>query len=554
VDPVRIAVLLASGFFLAFGLAAYRHFYTVLGATAGLVVWMALTETLVQLPGLREHPGTASVLILVFLLLTGVFLASKFRKLLIFFSGLGTGLILSQTVAAIMTEGSLSNAGIRLGTIDAMDILAGLIGGVLFLLFERVFAVLLTSVIGSFLCTWALGGRWTFMLCLVIGLVAQPLIFRKVTPPASSGNGKNRSGTAAITAFLLLWLLPAPSIADWQVERVQTTTLRVVIAAGWRDGVKQGENYAVVDEQGSLIVVMSIGEVYSDSSYSVTIPKERLKLVDPGMRVMDIEDYEFTQAIEQGGEPRLQEFLSKYPSSKNRKVILDALDETRYRLAELSGTIDAFREFQRKYPTSSYGAKARKKEEELVFARAWDIGTEEAFRAFLNRFSGTKLVSGMSEVRAFLNTRKVGKVYAYQDFLAAYPRGKLAGEFIPYIDEFELWAEKLEFGSDPVEAIRHFGELGDETAVPFLVGKLNVLSLEEEARKAIKRIGKPALGTLMEVLISPLQSVELKDKVALIIGEMGEISTVPALRSYYEKEKTTGGRKALLMVEESVGK
>ena len=77
---------------------------------------------------------------------------------------------------------------------------------------------------------------------------------------------------------------------------------------------------------------------------------------------------------------------------------------------------------------------------------------------------------------------------------------------------------------------------------------------EEEARKAIKRIGKPALGTLMEVLISPLQSVELKDKVALIIGEMGDISSVPALRSYYEKEMTPAGSKALLMVEESVGR
>ena len=62
-DPVRLAVLLAGAFFLAFGLAAYRHFYTVLGLAAGLAVWMALSDTLVQLPGLREHPGTASFLI-----------------------------------------------------------------------------------------------------------------------------------------------------------------------------------------------------------------------------------------------------------------------------------------------------------------------------------------------------------------------------------------------------------------------------------------------------------------------------------------------------------
>ena len=84
-------MLLAGTFFLAFGLAAYRYFYTVLGAAAGLAMWIALSDPLLQLPGLKEHPGTAGILILVLLLLTGIVLASKFRKLVIFSSGLGTG-------------------------------------------------------------------------------------------------------------------------------------------------------------------------------------------------------------------------------------------------------------------------------------------------------------------------------------------------------------------------------------------------------------------------------------------------------------------------------
>lgn len=550
-DLVRLAVLLAGAFFLAFGLAAYRHFYTVLGATAGLAIWMGLSDTLVQLPGLRERPGTAGILILVLLLLTGVFFASRFRRLLAFASGLGTGLILSQTLTVFMTEGALSGTAFRFGRITAMDILAGLIGGILFLLFERFFAVLLTSVVGSFLCTWAIGGKWTFMACLVIGLVAQPLIFMRFKPPPPPA-GRDRTGSTKMLVFLLLCLLPSAAIADWVVERVNPSTSRMVIDAGWRDGVREGEIYAVIDERGSLVVSITVGEVFSASSYSTNLPPDRLKLVRPGMRIMILEEYEFKQAIKLGGEPRLQDFLKRYPHSENRQAVMEALDQTRYRLAELSGTIEAFREFQNKYPTSRYGSKARQREEELAFLKARDVGTEAAFRDFLNMYKSTTLVSGISEVRAFIRARQTGKVYAYQDFLAAYPRGRLAGEFIPLIDEFELWAEKMEFGSDPLEAIRYFGELGDETAIPYLVGKLSIEALEDEARKAIHAIGKPALDTLMEVLISPLQSLDLKDKVALIIGEMGEISTIPAMRTYVDREKTRAGRQALLMLEEKV--
>ena len=547
-------MLLAGTFFLAFGLAAYRYFYTVLGAAAGLAMWIALSDPLLQLPGLKEHPGTAGILILVLLLLTGIVLASKFRKLVIFSSGLGTGIILSRMVAVFMAEGVLSGTGLQLADIDAMDILAGLIGGVLFVLFERVFAVVLTSVVGSFLCKWAIGFEWVFPLCLIIGLIAQPLIFLKIKPPSGGRSDKGKSGWTVVKVFIVLFLLPSQAVADWLLERINPTTSRVVVAAGWRDGVKGNESYAVVDERGWLVIVISIGEVYSGSSYSLALPPESLKLVKPGMRIMVMEEFDYTQAIRLGGESRLEGFLHKYPNSRHREEIIDALDQTRYRLAELEGTVEAFNEFQKKYPTSRFGSKARKKEEELVFKKAWDAGTQEAFMDFLQRFEETNLVSGISEVRAFLKAREVGKVYAYQDFLAAYPRGKLAGEFIPHIDEFELWAHKLEFGSDPAQAIRHFGRSGDETAVPLLVGKLNVQALETEAREAVFMIGKPALGTLMEVLISPLQSVELKDKVALIIAQMGEISALPALRSYADKEKTPEGRAALLILEEKVGR
>jgi len=195
VDPVRIAVLFAGVFFLVFGLTAYRYFYTVLGATVGLAVWVGLKDSLVQIPGLRDHPGTASLLLLVFFVLAAMFLAFRFRRLLVFFAGLGTGLILSQAFAVFMAEGVVFGAVLRFNRVSAMDVLVGLICGVLFVLLEGVFAVLLTSAVGSFLCTWALGGRWTFLACLVAGVAAQLLVYMKFRPVLPGPGGKDGTGS-----------------------------------------------------------------------------------------------------------------------------------------------------------------------------------------------------------------------------------------------------------------------------------------------------------------------------------------------------------------------
>jgi hypothetical protein len=326
----------------------------------------------------------------------------------------------------------------------------------------------------------------------------------------------------------------------------------VIIQAGWRDGVRQGEQYAVLGEDGKLIAVINISEIFSDSSYSDPIPTELLTLVTPGMVIKDMEQYEYDQAMELERELQLEEFLRKYPSSRFRKEVVDTLDKVRFRRIEMDGSIDAYRQFQRRYPTSQYGGEARRQEELLAFQRAWQDGTEKAFRDFLKQYPRSSHLSGMGEVRGYLRALEIARVFAYEDFLAAYPRSRLADNFVPLIDEFEIWAEKLEFGKDPIEALRHFGQLGDETAVPLLVGKLTVPALETEARKAIFLIGEPALGTLMEVLISPMQSLQLKDRAALIIGELGDVTTIPAMRTYVAQENTAAGREALLMLEQKI--
>jgi hypothetical protein len=193
VDLFKTITLLTGAFFLAFGLAAYRHFYNLLGVAAGLALWASLRDPLVRLPGLRDHPGTAALLAMILFCAAGVLLASRFRRLLTFLGGFGTGVILSEMITSFFSGDIPSAISPLLLQPGPMDLLAGLVAGVLFLLFERLFAVLLTSALGGFLCAWVLGGRWTFALCLLLGLVAQPLIFGRFAPP-EKGKGERGKG------------------------------------------------------------------------------------------------------------------------------------------------------------------------------------------------------------------------------------------------------------------------------------------------------------------------------------------------------------------------
>jgi hypothetical protein len=425
---------------------------------------------MVRLPGLREHPGTAAVLLLILLCAGGIFLVTRFRRVFTFLGGFATGVILSGMIESYFTGGLLLTEPLRFAQPDPMDLLAGLVAGVLFLLFERFFALILTTSLGAYLCVWALGGRWTFVVCFLLGLVVQLVIFARIGKP-DKGKGNSRSpldrsgsgkkGSTALTGLLIVMLIPSVSMAAWEVERIVTPSSRIVMGAGWRDGVRLGEKYAVVDGRGSLIAVIAVSEVFSDSAYSDPLPAETIRLVDSGMTVLVLEDYEYRKALEYGGESRLQSFLRKYPRSRYRQDVVDALDKTRFRLAEMIGTIDSYMEFQRNYPTSRFAPEAVRRAEVQAFQKAREAGTEEAFRSFLDRFPGNGILSGMTEVRHYFRTRETGLVYAFRDFKATYPDSPFSDEFTGVIEEFEVWARRLEFGSDPVGAIRYFGEKGD---------------------------------------------------------------------------------------------
>ncbi len=553
-------VLLVGAFFLAFGMNSYRYFYIILGGAAGVASGVVIREPLLGLPGLSEHPGIAGALIYALCILVCIFLATRFRRILAFLGGVSTGIILSRAVGSVMGQ-----AGPEMifhpSDFGAIDVLAGLTVGVLFLLFEKVFALLLTSAIGAALCSWSVGGSWSFFIFLIIGLIAQPLISHRITPRGKGDGGDNdRTGSTTKTSLTastiligaLLW--PVLSSADWVVNRVNSSTGRVIVGMGWRNGITPGEHYAVLGGNGGMVAEVVIDEVFTDTSYSEPLSSDQLSRIKEGASIVYMEEYEFENAIRKDEETLLVQFIDKYPDSKHLEKAWVALDKVRYNNALFEGSAEAFRDFRRSYPGNRFAEKAFRREEELSFQEAAKEGTEDAFNYFLRHYPNSVMLSGMNEVRSFLKARELGKIYAYQEFFSKYPETNLGDGFKAEIAGFDRWADELEFGDSPGKAIEYFGELGDQTAIPLLVGKLQVPELAAEARHAILHIGPVALNSLLEVLMSPFQSLELKDKVADIVGEIGEISAIPALRTYVNEHDTEAGHKALLMLADEPGR
>ncbi len=557
-ESLNIAVLLAGVFFLAFGVTAYRYFYLVLGAAVGLIVAVSARKPLLKLPGLSERPGIAGILIIILFVLIGIFLATRFRRPLAFLGGLGTGAFLYRVIAAVWTGGDIMQAltgPVRLG---GMELLAGAVCGVFFLLFEFIFALVLTSAVGAGLCTWVLGGRWTFAACLAIGLVAQPLISNRLVPESARGPGMDdRTKTGRRTKLLVLAMLLIPVSsprADLVVHHVSLQSGKVVLDVGKASGVIPGEEWVILDDSGDLIETVVVSEVFADTSYTHPLTSDRLSRIKGGMRIVPVETYEYNRARGLESEPQLMKFIEKYPDSRYRDHAHDAIDKIRFERAHAKNTLQAYRSFRKKYPANRYINLALSSEEKLAFLQARELGTEESFLKYFQEYPGNSYLTGMDEARLFLQARKTDRVYAYQEFLAQYPRSSLASEARERIQEFVGWADELEFGKKKVDAIRFFGEYGDETAVPLLVGKLLLPGLGEEARDAVLMMGDSAVTALLEVLLSPLQAPALKDQVALILAEIGNMTAMPGLRSYVKAKNTRTGREALVKLEQKLGR
>jgi hypothetical protein len=195
VDGTKLALLMVGIFFLAYGLVAYRFFFAILGGTAGLVSGVLLLPSLLRIPILAGRETEATLVLLLLLLLAGILLIHLLRKPVIFLGGAAAGILLSHFAGGgLAAAPELFSRVPRLGEIHAIDALVGILLGVMFLVFESLFAVVLTSFAGAFLCAWGLGGKWTFPAAFVLGLALQPLLARYLPLPAHSHGGVVRKG------------------------------------------------------------------------------------------------------------------------------------------------------------------------------------------------------------------------------------------------------------------------------------------------------------------------------------------------------------------------
>jgi hypothetical protein len=193
-DGTRIALLMVGIFFLAYGLLAYRFFFAILGGATGLVTGVLVLPSILALPALAARQVEATLAVLIILLVLGILLIHFLRRAVLFLGGVASGIILSHFVTQGLAAADILSRLPRLSEIHPIDILVGVLLGVLFLIFESIFAVVLTSFAGAFLCTWALGGKWTFLVAFAMGLVMQPLLARFIPLPAHSHGGGRKKG------------------------------------------------------------------------------------------------------------------------------------------------------------------------------------------------------------------------------------------------------------------------------------------------------------------------------------------------------------------------
>ncbi len=191
-DATRIALLMVGIFFLAYGMTVYRFFFAILGGTTGLVTGVLVLPSLLRIPFLAAHQVEATLGVLVLFLLLGVVLLHLLRQGVVFLGGAAVGIILSHFVTQGWQAADLLSRLPRLSDLQAIDILVGILLGILFLIFENIVVLVITSFAGALFVTWALGGRWTFLLAFAVGLVLQPFVARYAPLPGHDRGGKGR--------------------------------------------------------------------------------------------------------------------------------------------------------------------------------------------------------------------------------------------------------------------------------------------------------------------------------------------------------------------------
>ncbi|MBI2371319.1 MAG: hypothetical protein HYV08_14000 [Deltaproteobacteria bacterium] len=134
----------------------------LVGATIGL--WLALVA--LDLFGLEAYRGAILAGAGLAFGLASAILFRWLRRVLVFLGGFVVGIVLrraithgAQMVPVREVALSLSPSFADLGL---PDLLAGAAGGGFFLLFEGLFAIVLTALLGALLLTAAFGARWVF--------------------------------------------------------------------------------------------------------------------------------------------------------------------------------------------------------------------------------------------------------------------------------------------------------------------------------------------------------------------------------------------------------
>jgi hypothetical protein len=181
---------------------------------------------------------------------------------------------------------------------------------------------------------------------------------------------------------------------------------------------------------------MALAESVEQGEFQVDEQKERvmIKKVITGLMAMvflclsGCAGIAFKNAQQRNDIGSYEEFIARYPNSKEAAQAKSKLDDLYFEKARSANTLDSYQEYVNRYPNGKNIKEAKAKVDDLSFERAKIAGTNAAFQDYLKKFPAGKHRARAQEGIAYHKAVAGNTHKEFDAFLSRYSKSEYAPE------------------------------------------------------------------------------------------------------------------------------